>query len=659
MSTTRIVDTEPVPPSSWHALASLATIIAGFVVWISLIGEPQQAAGDHLDRSWKESYGWFFKHNLQAGKDYIFTSGPLGHFYNPVYDADLFWLDYYVELAVKSWLAFVFLRFVWSMPSLLGRLAYCASISVPILLIGFTPDSMWVLAVVLSLVTIVRGDKILALRDIVPFSLTIAIVSLMKFTLLVLGIVALGVLIVNLIVKQNFKMLLLLLVCSFSAFLTLWVACHQSIWNLPIYLVRSMDIAVGYAEAMSTENSLDRPYLILAITSLFLFFVAWIPISLVDRRQLSKLQFWSVATAIAAALGLSWKHAFVRADLFHIPGFFWILLPLTFLSPVLLPSYDWKMPLRVGALSGCGFLSLYGFLAMAHRNDGVSLSFGVPSNFLGHLSYVFLPSDRKQRLEKSRRELAVKFDLPKIKERVGNATVDILSYQQGVLFLNDLNWNPRPVFQSYTTYTPKLLAMNAEFYRSSRAPKFVIIKLQTIDDRLPTADDGLALHEILWRYRPLFEERSYLLLERRVVATQKPVANVGERSIQFDEQIALNAKSGGCQTIGLKVQLSTAGKLQKLLYQAPKLYIALSMADGTINSFRIVPAMAEQGILLNPLLVSNKDLEDFFRGSRGNQVESIRIHRSNEYGFCDEIQLRIESFPIPDSGRIGIDDVES
>jgi hypothetical protein len=628
-------------------LAVLATLIGGFFVWISLVGEPQMAAGDHLDRSWREAYTHYLKNHLQAGSDYLFSSGPLGHFYSPVYDAELFGLDYFVELCLKAWLAFVFLRFAFRIPSLMTRLAFCAAVGLPILFIGYMPDSVWVLALMLSMLTIIRSDEECYIRDIAPFSMTLAVVSLMKFTFLVLGFVLMAILIVNFVVRQKFKPLLLLLFWCVSSFLVGWILCHQSLRQLPTYLVQSLDIASGYSEAMSFEVYSNQPYLVLAIASFVLFSFVWLPATTSERQQFWTLRFWSIASAIAVAIALTWKHAFVRADAFHVPGFLWILASLTFLCPVFIPLYDWRAPLRVCALSGCGFLSLFGFFGIALGSEGVSLTRSVPRNIRNHLTYIFLPGTTKLKLEANRQELATQFALPKMKARIGKDTVDIFSHHQGVLFLNDLNWSPRPVLHGYSTYTQKLLALNAEFFRSSQAPQFVILKLDTIDGRFPTADDGLALKEILSCYRPLFDERGYLLMERVSVAEKPEPSKVVEFVSRFDESIELNAKPGSYQTMGLRVRLSTRGRLQKLFYQAPKLYIELTMSDGTSKSFRLVPAMVEQGVLLNPLLRNTNDLEDFLEGRQAIHVEQIRIHRSSQYGFDDEITLRIEDFPMP------------
>ena len=94
----------------------------------------------------------------------------------------------------------------------------------------------------------------------------------------------------------------------------------------------------------------------------------------------------------------------------------------------------------------------------------------------GNLQTVFSLSALKASREQSLAELKATYNLSMIKDKVGNNTVDIISYEQGVLLLNDLNWHPRPVFQSYSAYNQHLLELNAKFFIGSNAPKFVIYK---------------------------------------------------------------------------------------------------------------------------------------------------------------------------------------
>src|SRR5262249_51590376 len=136
------------------------------------------------------------------------------------------------------------------------------------------------------------------------------------------------------------------------------------------------------------------------------------------------------------------------------------------------------------------------------------------ASFLDGARMALHPGNLRDRMEQLREELARRYALPRIAARVGDAPVDAFSYEQGVVLLNRLNWTPRPIFQAYSAYTPYLQAINAQFFASESAPKYLIFQLLGFDGRLPVLEDGQALLEVVKRYHPVLTEGSNLLLER-------------------------------------------------------------------------------------------------------------------------------------------------
>src|SRR5262249_34455668 len=128
-----------------------------------------------------------------------------------------------------------------------------------------------------------------------------------------------------------------------------------------------------------------------------------------------------------------------------------------------------------------------------------------------NLSDILRPSEVISRFDARFEELARAYSLPRIKACVGAATVDMISYEQGLVFINQMNWRPRPVFQSYYACTPWLIAANAQFFQGPRAPEYLIFKFQTIDRRMPTLEDSGALVQVFHHYQPVLVEKGCLL----------------------------------------------------------------------------------------------------------------------------------------------------
>ena len=83
---------------------------------------------------------------------------------------------------------------------------------------------------------------------------------------------------------------------------------------------------------------------------------------------------------------------------------------------------------------------------------------------------------------------------------IGSQTIDVLNFSQDEVLREHLNYRPRPVFQSYSAYTPALLRRNLQFYEKKKAPRFIFARLQSVDERYPAQDDSLLLEELPRRY---------------------------------------------------------------------------------------------------------------------------------------------------------------
>src|SRR5262249_40826447 len=214
------------------------------------------------------------------------------------------------------------------------------------------------------------------------------------------------------------------------------------------------------------------------------------------------------------------------------------------------------------------------------------------------------PGGWRNGLHQERARLAGAYALPRIKACVRDAPVDLISYEQGLVFLNQFHWRPRPVFQSYTAYTPYLLSANARFFQGPKAPAYLIFKFQAIDNRLPTLEDGEALIRILHSYRPVFVEKGYLLLQRKPLAPAgPPVAKrlLREGMIEFDQDVFLG-EGNEPKVLTLRVKPSRRGRLKKHLYKPAPLLIQLRTGDDQYYTYRLIPDMARTGFLINPLL---------------------------------------------------------
>ncbi len=257
----------------------------------------------------------------------------------------------------------------------------------------------------------------------------------------------------------------------------------------------------------------------------------------------------------------------------------------------------------------------------------------------------------KENNEKIVVKFKLQYDLPNIRKSVGQSTVDIFSWEQGVLFLNELNWHPRPVFQSYTAYTPSLIATNGDFYASDKAPEFVIFKLQAVDWQFPLMNDAETLKILFRDYQPLLSEKGYLLLKRK--PRGQGFVSKGEtlltRQIKIDEPVDIRLMSHKPLLLSLDIRKSLLGHLYTLLYRLPEVYLEIVATDGTKMSDRVIPKMTTTGFVINPLIRNQAQLIGWYKGVPLKRVATLRVVIKPEwlqYLFGGHIGVTVSEFNV-------------
>jgi hypothetical protein len=540
----------------------------------------------------------------------------------------------------------------------------CVLLSVAtVLLYTWFVDSLYTLCMFL-LVAVLAVHTTCPSRYLVPALFLLALLSLVKFSFFLSALGSVMILSAHLLINRRGAYALLPLAWFCALFLVLWVGLGQSVGNLPAYARGSLEMAAGYSQAMSCSSGYTS--LALGIACILALGAAFLPLSpseWANARRLLSIRHAGLLLLLAWLVFSAWKHGFVRDCPFpsHSCSFFVLAVSLPFLVAPVFPAYDWKLPARVALLTACVCLGAIGFIRLFLNLDGMG-----PANlvsiwrdfFLERVRFVFLPSSVKAQLDDRLAAIRAAAALPLVRARVGRQPVDVISFEQRFLFLNGLSWKTRPVLQSHGTYTPYLVAANAEFFRRDDAPRYVLFKLQPIDNRLPSSEDGEALIEILRRYRPVLTEQSFLLLERlRGAGNPAPAEPVWEKSFRFGEEVSLGELPDGCHVAALKIRLSPGGAVQNALLKAPEVSLKVRTAAGADFVHRIVPGMVEDGFLLNPLLLNNEDVLAFYGTSQGERVISVAVTTDDTSCFDEPITMAVKTFPRPDRDWVGSEDL--
>lgn len=236
-------------------------------------------------------------------------------------------------------------------------------------------------------------------------------------------------------------------------------------------------------------------------------------------------------------------------------------------------------------------------------------------------------------------------DLPMIKEEVGKNRVDVFGFRQQSIFLNNLNYKPRPAFQSFYGYTKRLQEQNKLFYKSDERPNYILFDSTAIDHRYPTLEDAMLWAEILTNYEPLFIEKGFYLFKAKDNRRDVSLTPLSRSSYNFNQEISLSDWDDKILFAKVKIKRSLAGKIIKTFYQGERLSILVKYYDGNNNqSFWrfFIPEMAEGGFLINPVIFSfiSENLE--FENNP-NRIQSIQFMPVFKAGHFEE-KLEVELF---------------
>jgi hypothetical protein len=595
-----------------------------------------------LDPSWQQSLGVFLKADAQAGTDYVFTYGPLGYFLYPLHDSDLWWYGYFWTLVLSGILTLIAVLTARRIGPLDFRLFFYL-----ICFYFLTDTEIQYRVAILELAFLLfrSRPRLPALCTAMCF---LAVLSLVKFSMLIYASTAVGLLAASWFLADRRAKALIPLLAYPAAVLGLWLLLAQDITALPTYLRNSAEITSGYNTSMAYVTP-NKSFLVsLVVLGINGFFCL-----LLLRHK--PFEFRSLGAVLYGLLCLfvAWKHGFVRDDTFHVVNFFEFVL----VFPLVVIAYDFSLlysPCLRAGLAVCMLLTISNWFGV----NNVEFSPGTLlrqsyRRVCATVEAAVHPCHLNAQMEAEYAKTLCDWELPQIKVVVKDSTVDVLSFGQGVVLLNRLNWTPRPVFQSYIAFTKSLLEMNEAFFQGSRAPEFVLLRIEPIDGRFPTLEDSGVLLHLLTSYCPVLSEKDFLLLKHRQNNCDpnltQPVRIV-ERTIGFGEEVDARGAEGQYITLSLKFGESIAGAAVGRLYRLPGVRLRAVMASGVKKDYCIIPAMTECPFLLSPLVEHQFDFCKLYTNLTTERIARFSVTAETQRGidcFYPDVQMKMCTYRLP------------
>lgn len=480
-----------------------------------------------------------------------------------------------------------------------------------------TPDTLFLLSIAAAAIGLLKSNY--NYRSILYFGFYCALLTLVKFTFGVLGIACIAIVATTHLIKKQQTAALVCVTSYLLPICLIWILVGQSILNLPNFFIHSLSLSSGYTHSMQLNAHPAH-----LVASVIMIWISAVPMVLWLTRKKSEVTRYAILILGLMVYFLTWKAGFTRAGahlaiIFQTASFLpFLILPViggrksTYLwvcSALMLGvvAYFWMLPDR---------RALYYPLASGQFRFGWQFITTGGANLSDFTNVVpYNKSEHK---------------LKKIGDYIGNRTVDILRFHNGILILNDFNYRVRPGIQSYHGLNDHITKWNLK-HMESNPPDFILACEGRVDSRYPTTDDNLFIWEVIENYEPVIEEKDYLLLERVEQFSQSLSKPVFERRVTIGEQVDIRNLADQLLWMKCNYEPSLLQRIVAFFYKPEMVHLKIDTAEGRSRLFRLVPANLENGFLLNPLLETNIEIRKLLGDAKlETKIVSFSLH--TEYG---------------------------
>jgi hypothetical protein len=675
----------PSPAAPRSSLGRIAWLTALAILFLYLLStfvpwQPTFPPGA-LDISWCMALHWAFVHHVDFGNQFVFTFGPWGFVWQG-YHPDTF------NLVIAGWSLFS-MAFFAGLLSIAHRLrnrifvGFWMALVIGIAGAPITQSQdvrMFALCWLLLIVHFHTGDRAIS-KTTMLLAVAMALASLIKFSVCLIAWPAIILVSIDLLRRRRIPWVAMVYVAAFIAF---WLGASQPIGSLPVYLRHSLQISSHYAtgEAFSQPTEFRDVFVFALFGVMLLLLLLWASggsrAVIIEKNQIDATPhssspdkaddktrgqkpdqnpFSRLNTALAAAgLVCSWfigfKAGFVRHDGHDTVASSSLSLLSLLYGAALWRGLDrWpRKTLMVVASTACVLLSWYSDVKYKRIHLPTYIWMTIESS-PSHIQSAFQwiggnttnVQDTYQKTLAGYREAV---PLPRVE-----GSVDIYSWEQRAVFANGLNYQPRPVIQSYLTLTPELEQLNADFLKSARAPDNILLKIETIDQRYPSEDDGLSWPLILTRYDLADAKRPMLLLRKTTHPRNVSVVPVATLSAKLNDWIGV-PQIDDPVWVTIDIKPTIARSLCSMLYKPCNISLVVKTRDGAIKRMGIVPEMARAGFLLSPLVrdrwefafLGSPDWREILRKSTVTDISVSADTRSGlDWSYADDYEITFSS----------------
>ncbi len=613
----------------------IATAIA-LVVALAIARLPDGVASGGLDSSWGSVLRYAHDRGLHFGSDLVFTYGPLGLAATGSYSGG--------TTRVATWAAMaITLLFVAPIVMVALRLPWRESAAVLLLVGGLPliracgldgPVQAALCCWCILAFTSPAGDGRTGPNPGPGLGLAclVGLGGLAKFSWLVSGGLTLAAVAGDALLRGRRGFAAVLVSTAAGVFLGGWLALGQPLANLPAFLTGSLEIASGYSRSMGTRGPNATLFLALLAAGLCVggIVVRARAAALPDDPHVQARR-WLLGLTLSGLLFLGWKHGVVRAAAgdSHVTALLAQCVVLAFalaVVPLATPAVDRLAPAR-GWIVAALALTLAQWMQLGSLEDGIAQAI----KRISHNTRILIRPERHHRwLDEEWDRARDRMALPTARSLIGTEPVDVFGYSQDYAIANGLTYRPRPVFQSYSVYTRRLAELNDRFYRSPRAPDWLLFELGSIDGRYPGLEDSLALRTILHDYRTVGTDDRFLVLHRE---RRDPVRleRLASGTSRVGDRIDVTAHRDRDLWLEIDVASGLLARLESFVLRPPPLRLKV-WADGFPAegyAYTSPASMLATGFIASPVLGETNDAANLLAGKPTRRLNGFAVETSS------------------------------
>jgi hypothetical protein len=554
------------------------------------------APGVGIDPSWQVALQMATQRGLDWGTQIIFSYGPLGFLATPLaMYGGLSFMSAVYAVAVLIGLSAAYLWAgrrggisVWLVTLVAFAAVYISTLDVVVAIalicsttvLGRNPPTYG------NALLLYGGGVLCGIESLVKLNSGLTIVAIVVVTVVALP----GRRVANL---ARFAATALL------TFAVLWFATGQGVGNVVDYVTTSIQIIGGYSAVMGIDHAPGW-----TIAGGLVLIAAVLTATVMATRDLPRARRVAIIVATALVAFAGWKEGFVRHDSGHMAYFFsWMLPP--WIAVVAPAGGRWRW---IGLAGFAATVALY-FAATGYQPDSrLNLAHNA-SLTVTQIHDLVDPAARARARETARFVDILEYAVPqRMVKEIGDRPVDIYPWDASIAWALGLNWDPEPVFQTYTAYTPDLDHRNAAALESSGGPRLILRHLTVsalhrrssihgLDKRYTPYDTPAATLAMLCNFRPAMTAARYELLERTADRCGAP-RPIGSITAPYGRTVPVPKAPHPNEIVLARVHglsPSIVERLWTLAYRAVARYVTFDHS----RTYRLVAANAGDGLILS------------------------------------------------------------